>query len=924
LPIYFNEKIALFMTKSFFFAIVSITVFLFGLNGHAQNSLANEKEVFANAIDAEKIYLQLSGTTFNTAETIWFKAIVTDVIHHKPTTKSNVLHVELIDPLNNRIVDKNLLKIHNGIASGFFQLHLSYPEGNYIVRAYTEWNKNFGPDFISSIPIRLFRVQKADDKPLPIRDIVITKDLISEEFSLSSTITVKELDSLHKGDAMLYIQWGNMKDSIVIKQNKRKSIVSIQHKVPLNIPVINYQLITNNEVFSKSVVLDDEYGSLHFFPEGGSLVEGLKSVVGFKYLNYMGKGAEVLGIIEDGNGSKVAEFKSNSLGMGKVILLPKPRQNYYGVLTNKNGITYKYQLPKARPKGLVLSLVHKKQHRELRIWNKEKKRDSLYIKFFHRGQNLFFLKGKFKNGTLLYKIQSKKLPQGVIGFTVYDKDFKPVAERHFFNMLKQENLDIKVVTDTNDYKIRDSVQVSISTKINEKSVPASVSIMAVDSSYFYNTNLERNTIISYFLLQSDIKGTIENPSYYFQNNDNLTEIDLLMLTQGWSNYKYKDKKKLRRFNAEKGLQITGNVYDVHHKRKNKQQKSNYELNMLLLGQPVEAYIQKTDSSGYFMFMLKDSYGFGRKFVMQPSDASNKAGNLRIDIKKYEVPEISYEIEKIIAPVDSIIEKTMTAKIEEDIKLDPLLLPSAIVLDEVVLSSYKVTPERARMLELHGMPNVVIDNNELINKRKKWTTNLYRWLLFNYPKEMRIRRVGRFSSFEAVNIHGADWTYVVVDGVPVTINDYDLIGSIPVSAVESVEILRNPKLSNKYFIEVFNCASCTPPPSAAILAIYTYSGTGLFGTFQSKKTDLIHYTAPQFSPNREYYVPKYHDTSSFDWAASDRRTLLYWKSNIITDRNGKATVTFFNGDLIGKKVLICEGITSNGKIGYSEVFYKVEN
>ena len=82
-------------------------------------------------------------------------------------------------------------------------------------------------------------------------------------------------------------------------------------------------------------------------------------------------------------------------------------------------------------------------------------------------------------------------------------------------------------------------------------------------------------------------------------------------------------------------------------------------------------------------------------------------------------------------------------------------------------------------------------------------------------------------------------------------------------------------------------------------------------------------APQYSPIREYYEPKYHETSKIDWNVPDRRTLLHWRPNIITNSDGQVKTSFFNGDRTGKMVLICEGITSNGKVGYSELFYEVD-
>ena len=915
------------MTKTFVYPVAIIYFFLFAQNGRAQNPLEKEPEVFANAADAEKIYLQLSGTTFNTSETIWFKAIVTNVLDHTPTTQSSVLHVELIDPLDNRIVDKNLLKISDGVSNGFFQLHSNYREGQYIIRAYTEWNKNFGSEFICSIPISIYRLQNAEAKPNPIRDMVITKDLTSSTFSLSSTITVRELDSLHTDDAMLYMQWKGSKDSILLKSKKKKPSINVQHRIPLDVPVIYYRLKTNNEEFTKSIVLDDEYGSLQFFPEGGSLVGGLQSVVGFKYLDYRGKGAEILGTIVDKNNTKVAEFQGNALGMGKVILIPEADQTYYGVLTTKSGNTFKYELPKAKKNGQVLSLIDKGSNKELRIWNKEKNRDSLFIKLFHRGRNLFFIKARFRDGMFSFRIRPEELPHGVIGLTVFDKDYKPAAERHFFNERKEENLSVKLETDRDWYSSRDSVQVTITTQQNGKSVPASVSVMAVDSTYFSNTNLDRNTIVSYFLLQSDIKGTVENPSYYFKNNKNLAELDYLMLTQGWTNYKYKEKKKPKLYKAQKGLEIRGTVDNVQKtSKKDLPKKNKYELNMLLMGEPMEAYIQKTDNTGHFKFALKDSYGPGRKFVIQPTDASNKIGDLKININEYEVAEIDYKLEKVIVPADSIIEKKMIQKIEEDIRLDPFLLPNTIALNEVVVSDYKITPERAEMVELHGMPDVVIENEELLNKQKKWTNNLYRWLLFNYPSAIKVGRVGSAVGYELAYVYGSDFTYVVIDGTPVRLEYYSLIGHIPVSAVKSVEIMRNTNTANKYFNEIFDCAPLCPRPAyPAILAIYTHSGKGLSGAFPKiTRTNLINDTAPQYSPMREYYVPEYHEPSKIDWSIPDRRTLLYWEPNIVTDNKGQAKKTFFNSDLTGHMVLICEGITSEGKVGYSELIYEVDN
>jgi len=402
-----------------------------------------------------------------------------------------------------------------------------------------------------------------------------------------------------------------------------------------------------------------------------------------------------------------------------------------------------------------------------------------------------------------------------------------------------------------------------------------------------------------------------------------------MLTQGWTNYKYKEKIKPRTFKAEKGLEVAGVIEWIRQgSQTNGMGDTNFQLNMLVMGTPPQAYAQNIDPKGNFRFALGDSYGAGQSFVIQPSDTRNISDRFKIKISKHQSPEISFDREKVIVPVDSIIEENITAKIEEDIRRDPFLYANAISLNEIVVSDYRVTPERAKMVELHGLPDALVENKELMAKQKNWTKNLYSWLLFNYRKELRIERVEtEFGGFEIASVHGSDFTYVVVDGYPVRRDDYRLIGNIPVSAVKSVEIIRNTGTANQYFSEVFTCAPvCPPPPFPAILAIYTFSGKGLMGSFpNNKRTNLIYDTAPQFSPIREYYIPEYHEPASIDWDIPDRRTLLYWKPDIATDNiTGQAVATFFNSDITQTMVIICEGITADGKVGFTRLTYEVEN
>jgi hypothetical protein len=91
----------------------------------------------------EKAYLQFDKPYYATGDTIYFKAYVTAGEQHKLSGLSGVLHVELINTKNK--VDQSIqLQLDSGLATGDFALPDSLPAGNYRVRAYTRWMRNFG------------------------------------------------------------------------------------------------------------------------------------------------------------------------------------------------------------------------------------------------------------------------------------------------------------------------------------------------------------------------------------------------------------------------------------------------------------------------------------------------------------------------------------------------------------------------------------------------------------------------------------------------------------------------------------------------------------------------------------------------------------------------------------------------------------
>src|SRR5690606_11826676 len=97
---------------------------------------------------------------------------------------------------------------------------------------------------------------------------------------------------------------------------------------------------------------------LQFFPEGGSLVNNLKSKVAFKATDKNGKGVSLKGAILNQQNDTVAHVSSHKFGMGHFFITPAAGGQYRAVLTDGKGATITQYLPAAQTSGVVRSEEH--------------------------------------------------------------------------------------------------------------------------------------------------------------------------------------------------------------------------------------------------------------------------------------------------------------------------------------------------------------------------------------------------------------------------------------------------------------------------------------------------------------------------------------------------------------------------------------
>jgi len=141
-----NLFLKAFIITLFFVVQVPLPSFSQGLNINSLSEVVDSLEKMEKAHAQQKVYLHTDKDEYIAGENIWLKAYLVDATNHLPDTRSNNLSVELVN-LKGDMIDVQLLRMKNGFSHSEIELPDSLPEGNYQLRAYTDWMRNFDSDF---------------------------------------------------------------------------------------------------------------------------------------------------------------------------------------------------------------------------------------------------------------------------------------------------------------------------------------------------------------------------------------------------------------------------------------------------------------------------------------------------------------------------------------------------------------------------------------------------------------------------------------------------------------------------------------------------------------------------------------------------------------------------------------------------------
>lgn len=311
--------------------------------------------------------------------------------------------------------------------------------------------------------------------------------------------------------------------------------------------------------------------TIRFFPEGGDIISGLTNKIAFKANDQWGKPVKVTGVIQNSKGEKIDSLVSLHDGMGYFFLFPVPGETYtakWSVRTpsekDEKSISHTTPLPTVKPTGVSLQVTISGTKRIFSIAAAPeivKAAGTLHVVGTLNQYPAFKVSKSITEGFARGIIPTENLPSGILTITVFDAQWNPLAERitYINNDEYRFNAEMTVEHWGLNKRARNEILLTV-----PDSLLGSFAVSVTDAGI--ETDSSEN-IISHFLLTSDIKGRVHNPSYYFSaNNDTINQqLDLVMLTHGWRRFKWEDivKGKLPKITYPKDtayLALSGKVY----------------------------------------------------------------------------------------------------------------------------------------------------------------------------------------------------------------------------------------------------------------------------------------------------------------------------------------------------------------------------
>lgn len=898
-------------TKAYTLLILFLLAFMG--KGTAQLTAYNDNK--------EKIYIQTSHVFFKPGEDLFFKVYLVNAKNQQVSVISNVVYVEIVGP-SGSVLQKMNYRVDEGFAEGHFQFGREASGGLYKIRAYTTWMMNEKETTWFTKEITLQKVIA----PRVMMKLDFPRKGYGPGDEVIAAYSIRDLSNkaIPNYEIKYTVSIGGKSIQTEKSRTDAAGKTNIRFKLPADLTTndgilnvtVNYGAYT--EAISRSIPIALNKIDLQFMPEGGTFIEDIPTNVAFKAINEHGKPADVKGEVLDNLGNVSATFTSYHDGMGQFSFTPQVGKTYSARIISPSGIKQPFDLPAASKKGIVMNVDRNENLLQFKI----NATQDMKVRLTGQSRNdVYYNKTiPLKKGEQFINVDPANFPTGIARFTITSEQRVPLAERVVF-LHPNRILQVKITADKTTYQPREKVTLRLKTlDENGKPVSSNFSLSVVDDKLWSLADDKQDNILSWLLMSSELHGKIEEPQFYFKQEEKaaIPSLDLVMLTHGYRYFDYIDyieKTGKPKYSPDLNNILSGMILDKNGLpvRSTVYLISSTDKRIYTNGNAVQ---QTTGDNGLFFFT--DITPALNYHIIARSDRTREPVTIRIleqgsgyaPMPARKTKDPFDDDDRLPAPLMAMNEAPKPVA-DKEVKVGNLnaLFPDADDkrLQEVVITGYGQTSKRA----VTGSVSIVraeeadITSNPLAALQGRVAGLMITPSTAN-PDQAQIRIRG------VKSISGLDAPLIILNGIPVR----NLDDAINPADIESVSVLKD----------------------AAATAVYGSRGTNgviLVNTRNAKQFKTVinlertYYYASQsvqvknnaYTIARRFYAPKYYSPETNE--RNDFRETIYWNPVVQTDKNGEAKIEFYNSDATTTFRAIAEGIGYNGKIGRTEMTYAVE-
>jgi hypothetical protein len=657
----------------------------------------------------------------------------------------------------------------------------------------------------------------------------------------------------------------------------------------------------NSSVAKKNVVPE-----ITFFPEGGDAIVGVINKIAFKANDQWGRPVSVKGIIVNNNGTIVDSIRVIHDGMGYFFISPKPGESFSAKWSvrapldkDEKAISHTTQLPPVKSTGVALQIGLNGNKRSFLISAASgdlSNTQTIHVLGTMYQQQVFKIEKPLNDGKMQGIIPTVDLPSGILTITVFNAKWEPLAER--ITYVNNEEYLFQPEMTVQHWGLNKRAKNEIEIAVPD-SLSASLSVSVTDIGIDADTS---DNIISHLLLTGELKGRVNNPSYYFQNNsDSISKkLDLVMLTHGWRRFNWQEvaKGNFPKIIYPKDtsyLTISGKIYGASPVQLRDAGSivllwSQKNAANQIVSVPISSDATFNDPSlilfdtARIYYQLPKSKGLSDVSVqfMQnrlPALGNNAKANGFFSNHNADTSGNYRHFQLANATLDEL--KFFKGKVLETVNIQRKTKSPVQVMDEKYASGMFQGGD-AYQFDLVNDPFAVSALN-----------------IFTYLQG----KVAGLQINTSSNPPSLQWRggtpQIYLDEMPA---DADMISNIPVSDVAYIKVIRPPFMGG------------TGGGSNGAIAIYTRRG----GDRKSEPgKGLSNNIVTGYSEIRQFYSPDY-GTINPENEKKDLRSTLYWNPEVITQPGkNKVVLSFYNNDVTSSFRVIIEGMTKDGRLAHVE-------